>query len=281
MSDRKSNAKKAPKVGKRSVRTAAAVLAMASALIVGGALPLSPVAVASAATMAAPPPPPPPPPPPGFDDRAPIARIPAHVIFTSSFSSVPIRASWSATDASVITKYEARLLTYPGPTITTIRLSSTTATAVNLRLKVGKSYRISIRATDAFGNRSAWKNGPVIKPTNVEQSSSSVTFRGTWKTVRSAAASGGSYRSSSATRASVSHKFSGRHIAIVARTAPSSGSAKVYIDGRFIGTISFKSSTTANKVIVFSRRVTAGTHSIKVVRNSGSIAIDAFIRVAS
>jgi hypothetical protein len=232
-----------------------------------------------------PPLPPDPPPdvePPIVDAAAPAVGTAGHsIIVNRSFSTVPVKATWAATDTAGVAKYEVRLLTYPGPTTKSLSLSSATAKSVNVRLKVGVEYRFSVRATDGFGNRSGWKNGPIVKGIKTEQSSTAVKYRGTWTTTRTTAASGGSYRTSSSSGASASLTFTARRIAIVARKASNYGSFKVYVDGVYITKVTLTSSTAKNHYIVFSRSLPAGTHTIKLVRASGKISLDAFVRITN
>ena len=81
--------------------------------------------------------------------------------------------------------------------------------------------------------------------------------------------------------ASVSFRFTGRAVAVVAPRSRTRGSAKVYVDGAYAGTVSlYRSTTTARSVVFGSSWMANGTHTIKLVlvgtRGHPRFDIDAF-----
>ena len=64
----------------------------------------------------------------------------------------------------------------------------------------------------------------------------------------------------------MSFRFTGRAVAVVAPRSRARGSAKVYMDGAYVGTVSLYRRTTAARSVVFGRSwTTRGTHTIKLV----------------
>jgi hypothetical protein len=100
----------------------------------------------------------------------------------------------------------------------------------------------------------------------LEQTSSKITYSGTWNTSTGVAYSGGSVRHASTAGRSVSYTFTGRGIAFVSARGPTRGSAKVYIDGTLAATVSLYRSTTMYRYVAFQRAwSSSGKHTIKIV----------------
>ena len=73
--------------------------------------------------------------------------------------------------------------------------------------------------------------------------------------------------------------FSGRGIALVAPIGTTRGSARIYVDGAYRGTFSFRSSTNLSRVVMYSTTFSAlGTHTIDIrPAGNGRVDIDAFV----
>ena len=73
--------------------------------------------------------------------------------------------------------------------------------------------------------------------------------------------------------------FSGRGIALVAPIGTTRGSAAIYVDGVYRGTVSFRSSTNRSRVVMYSTTFGAlGTHSIDIrLTGNGRVDVDAFV----
>jgi GH25 family lysozyme M1 (1,4-beta-N-acetylmuramidase) len=196
--------------------------------------------------------------------------------------STPVRSTWTASDPSGIKSYQVQRQVNGG-TWTTIS-SATTAALINQQLSFSGTYRYRVRATDKLGNVGSWATGPAIDPSLSEQSNTTVHYTGTWKSVASTTASGGSTRYTTTAGASVSQTFSGSAIAWVAPKGPSRGSADVYVDGVYVAGVNLYASTSTPKVLVFAKWWPVnGTHTIKVVARGTAghprVDLDAFVRI--
>ena len=195
-------------------------------------------------------------------------------------STLPIRTSWpAATDPTTpIDRYELQRSVDGGA------WSTTTTTAAAVRTTVGSQslghvYEYRIRASDQVGNWSPWAGGPEVTGVLVQDRASAVTYTGTWKTQLYAGASGGSTRYATSLGARARTTFSGRGIALVAPIGTTRGSAKIYVDGVYRSTISFRASSGRSRVVMYSTTfATLGTHTIDVVlKGNGRVDIDAFV----
>ena len=221
------------------------------------------------------------------DGIAPTVAAPTTGLMTGKTlgsTTVPVRVRWTAADPSGIAR-EALQRSIAGGTWTSVGLSSATTTTSNQLLTVGKFTRQRSRATDRIANTSNWSQGPSVRAAITQQTSTSVTWSGSWHTVKTTKASGGSLRYATAAGASATFRFTGSSVAWVAARGTSRGSAWIYVDGVYAKTISLRASTTAYRSIVFAYNWTAvGTHTIKIVvaGNAGHprVDVDAFARLA-
>jgi hypothetical protein len=118
-----------------------------------------------------------------------------------------------------------------------------------------------------------------------QQGSSKISYSGTWKTVSSSSASGGGFKYADSKGASVTIKFSGTDLALIAKTGPSYGKAKITVDGSKTTTVNFYSKSVSWQKRVWSTGILDdGEHTVKIewlgTKGSGStgtyIDIDAF-----
>jgi uncharacterized protein YkwD len=199
---------------------------------------------------------------------------------TAGATSVPVRTVWSRSDASGIASSTLQRQVNGGSFVT-VSLSSATATAVAQALPDGSTYRYRVRATDTQGNVSAYVYGPTFKPSRVEQSSTSVTYGGTWSSALSTSASGGSFKYTSTAGAWAGFTFTGVGLGAMVVKSSSGGSADVYVDGTLRTTINEYASATAWRQVVYALNYSSnGTHTIKIVaRGDGRIYLDGFVRL--
>jgi hypothetical protein len=98
-----------------------------------------------------------------------------------------------------------------------------------------------------------------------QEGTSLARYSGRWTATSSSTASHGNLRTSTQSGASVEFKRSATSIGIVGRQSPTSGKARVYVDGTFVATIDLYRSTARARVVLFSRSwTTAGVHSVKL-----------------
>jgi len=220
------------------------------------------------------------------DGIAPTATAPTSRLYsvtTMGSSATPVRSSWSATDPSGIAKYKLQRQVNGG-SWSTVSLSSAAATSLKQSLTFSDTYRYRVKATDGNGNTSAYAYGPTFKPLLTQQSSSRVSYGGTWTSVSNTYASGGSLKYATAKGATASYTFTGSSISWVAYRGPNRGSADVYIDGVHKATVNLYSGTYYARQIVYAASWGSnGTHTIKIVclGTSGHprIDVDAFERL--
>jgi hypothetical protein len=180
-------------------------------------------------------------------------------------TGLPTRVYWAATDPSGIASYQVQRQVNGG-SWSAVTLATSTTTAVYPSLATGNTYRYRVIATDSAGNASSWVTGKTVEPSLTQQTSSAVTYSGTWTTATSTYASGGSLKYATAAGASATFSFTGSSVSWVSYLGPSRGSADVYLDGVFKKTVSLYSTTYQSKRIVYAYIWGANaTHSIKIV----------------
>jgi autotransporter-associated beta strand protein len=116
------------------------------------------------------------------DTTPPSVTAPVETIVGGTVGTgVPVKVSWSATDASGIASYELWVSTNGGAWVqdTSVPVSATSKTYT--AMAVGKSYRFFVRAYDNAGNASsdsAAAYGPVFTPTVIDDRSTAISYVG-------------------------------------------------------------------------------------------------------
>ena len=106
-------------------------------------------------------------------------------------------------------------------------------------------------------------------------------YRGTWRRVVSAGASGGVVRTTATKGASATFRFTGRAVAWVAPVGSARGSARIYVDGVYRTTVSlYRAGADVRRVVYRAAWSARGTHTleIRVVGTPGHprVDVDAF-----
>jgi GH25 family lysozyme M1 (1,4-beta-N-acetylmuramidase) len=204
---------------------------------------------------------------------------------TLGTTTVPVRVSWSATDPSGVASTALQYSIDGGPWVTT-PLPGATAMAVDTTIPIGGNASQQVRATDTKANVSDWLAAGPVSASVYQQSSSAVTWTGTWHTTGWSGASGGSVRYATTKGASATFHFTGSSVGWVAATGPTRGGAWVYVDGVFAASISLRASTGHSRAIVFARNwTTVGSHTLRIVvagtAGHPRVDVDAFIRLTT
>jgi subtilisin len=197
-----------------------------------------------------------------------------------SSSSVPTSTGWgAATDAtSAIGAYELQR-SVDGGAWTTVATTSAGIRSAAGTQTLNHSYRYRVRARDAVGNWGAYASGATLTSALLEERASAVTYSGTWHKYVYSGASGGSTTYTTSASARVRTTFSGRGIAVVGPMNSTRGSAAVYVDGVYKGTISFRASSGMSRMVRFATLFpTLGTHTIELrPTGNGRVDLDAFV----
>jgi hypothetical protein len=215
------------------------------------------------------------------DSSVPTVTSPVESFYgqTVATSTVNANLRWSGSDTgSGIATYQLQVSVDSGA-YTAIALASPTTTSINRSLTSGRTYRYRVRAIDGQGNASAYAYGSPLTPVRYENTSSSVTYVGSWTAASTPSALGGSHRYSSSAAARVSITQNVRDFAWVATRTRTSGSAQVWIDGVLTATINTRWATTKYRQLIFAHRFsTLGTHTIEIRPLGGRLVyFDAFL----
>ena len=199
---------------------------------------------------------------------------------TLGTTTVPTRVFWpAATDPSTaIARYELQT-SIDGGTWTTTTTTAATVRSAAATQAVGRVYQYRVRASDQVGNWSPWAGGPDVTSVLVQDRATAVSYTGTWTKLVTTSASGGSATYATAAGARVRTTFSGRGVALVAPVGTTRGSAKIYVDGVYRSTVSFRASAGKSRVVKFAAMFpTLGTHSIDIrLVGNGRVDVDAFV----
>jgi hypothetical protein len=202
-------------------------------------------------------------------------------ILTGTSAAIPLRISWSATDTSGIASYKLQQST-DGAAFSAVTLNSPTDTVITVFRAPTHTYQFRVRATDTKGNTSAYAPGPTMTLLTRQETSTAITYVGTWTAHSYSDAYGGALKYATSSTARATFTFSGRSVAWVSPMASNRGIADVYVDGVFVQSVDLFSSTTKPRMIVFTRSwstSSAHTLQIRVKGTAGRprVDVDAFV----
>jgi len=205
-----------------------------------------------------------------LDTEGPVAQAPSGYAFvtgaTMGRTSISTRVAWpgASDDRSGVAAYGLQVQAGAGAWATVVGAS--TSRSATRSLGFGTTYGFRDRARDRAGNWGAFVGGDAIAPLRYQDTSSRVTYSSSWHRYSTSSASGGHTHYASRRGASVTFRFTGRAFALVAPKGPTRGSAKLYVDGVYISTISLHRSSSVPRIVVAARSWSAsGAHTVKLV----------------
>ena len=189
----------------------------------------------------------------GSDTTKPVTTAPKFGFVsggTVSSGLVPTKFTWTGSDAgSGIARYHAAI-SKDGGTYSLIS-SSLSSASLTRNLTPGHSYRLRVRAVDKAGNVGVWVYGSTFTVRSYQETSSRITYTGTWKRPTSTGYWGSYERYATAAGAKASFTFTGKAYALIGCVGPARGSAKVYVNGVLVATISTYAATTSCKKVLY------------------------------
>ena len=177
---------------------------------------------------------------------------------------ITVTTSWTGVDPYAdIVSYEAQVQTNGGPW-SDLTLASPASTDVSVVLSPGNRYNFQIRITDSDGRVSVWIPGTSFSLYAAQDSKASYT--GAWITSSAAGSWDGSLMSTTEPGASAGFAFHGRRLSLIGTKGPQFGSADVYLDGAYVGTLDGSGPSTLKRQVLFSTGLLRnGKHDLEVV----------------
>lgn len=179
--------------------------------------------------------------------------------------------TWGASDAaggSGLLNYDLLYKKGVGGTWKSYK-SAVTSRSVYFTGSQASTYYFKVRARDKAGNIGY----SAVKYTIIPADERAATFSANWTSVSSSTSGRfmGTTRYNKKKFASMSYKFTGSNVSVIATRGPGRGKAWVYIDGYFIKTIDTgRSSVKHREVFVVGSTSTNKTHTLKVVNQATS-----------
>lgn len=193
-----------------------------------------------------------------------LPGIPTHRFLGSGRFGFPVRLDWTAsTDAIGPVTYEIQR-SLNGAAFTPFATSPTNGYSLDLSHS-SFTYRFRVRACDTV-QCSAYRTGPAFTTKSYSESNVATKYTGTWSLLTSSVYAGGKARLTGTAGRSASLTFVGNQVAWLSRTGPTFGSARVYIDGTLVKTVSLYSTTPVDRKLAYVRTWTSTrTHTIRIV----------------
>jgi hypothetical protein len=176
---------------------------------------------------------------------------------------------------SGIARYELARST-DGSAFSTVATAITSPASVRA-LAPGHSYRFRVRAVDRAGNHGAWAYGSTFHLSAAQEANPRIHYAGAWRTAYSSDHWGGATRYARTAGASASITVKARSFAWVAPTGPTRGTARIYVNGSLVATVSLYSASSSAREVVFAKSwATSATRTIviKVTGTAGHPRVD-------
>jgi len=216
------------------------------------------------------------------DVTPPFVGLPTESIRTgiSIGTTIGIHVAWSGSDAGVgLSRFELQRQVDAGAW-TAQALATPLTTSINQFITVGHRYRYRVRDVDRNGNASAYRYTAYLTPGIYQETATQVTYAGAWaKSPLNASNSGGYTKYAYGGGKSATFTATARDFAFVGPISSTRGSARIYVDGVLVATVSEHNTTTIYRRVLWSRHFsTSSTHAIRVVLvGDGRIDVDAFV----
>ncbi|HET7181454.1 MAG TPA: hypothetical protein VFI15_04395, partial [Candidatus Limnocylindrales bacterium] len=203
-----------------------------------------------------------------LDTVAPTATAPTYRFVSGvamSSTATPTKFAWTGTDAtSGVARYEAALST-DGGAYASISTSLTSG-SLTRNLASGHTYRLRLRAVDKAGLFGAWVYGATFTVSAYQETSTRITYTGTWSRPASSSYWSGYEKYATAAGAKASFTFTGRAYALIGCVGPSRGSVKVYVNGVLTTTVStYAATTSCRRVLLALSWSTAISRKVSIV----------------
>ena len=196
---------------------------------------------------------------------------------SSTAQRLLMKLTWTGSDAGAgVGSYDVQRA-YDGAAYQTIA-SATTASSLNWTMTPGHDYKFRVRARDKAGNVGAWTTAYTWHPSLIQQTTSSITYTGTWTNGSTPEYSGSTVKFATSPGASATYSFNGRAISLVTTLRDTGGKVEVWVDGALAATVDTHADSTTYRQVVFNKGWSSyGSHTIKlVVVGSDRVDIDAF-----
>jgi hypothetical protein len=220
------------------------------------------------------------------DESAPVAQPPRVTlpVGRALASTVPVLVAWNAASdtGSGVASYELQR-SVDGKAWATMPKASPASRSTTLSLPRNHNYQFQVRAVDMAGNVGEWRSAGTFRLAVAQESTRALSFvKGTWSATTSPSYDGGGARSTRTTGGIARFTFTGNGFAWVSARSPVRGAAGVYVNGVFSGNVDTFSSSSAARLMVFSKTWTSSarrTVEIRVAGTSGHprIDLDAFV----
>jgi hypothetical protein len=212
------------------------------------------------------------------DVTAPVVRLTAPTALATTSTAALV--SYTGSDSAGVASYDVRYrrATFGGSFGGYVGVAaSTKVTRLGVNLAAGYQYCFSVRGRDGLGNLSAWTAERCIA--KVLDDRSLTTASSGWTRTGAPVFYGGTVTTTRTSGVALTRTgVKARQVFVMATTCSSCGSVAVYVGSTKVGTLSLKSSSTRNKVMLSTTLSAPRSGTLKLVSlTSGKpVYVDAF-----
>jgi hypothetical protein len=208
----------------------------------------------------------------GVPPTAPRVTLTAPDYASDTSRSPTFRIGWTGTGSAGIASYDLDVRSDGGEWRKLAH--GTPGTSASFRGKAGHTYGFRLRARGNDGLLSAYATDTTVVP--LDDRSRRLSYSRGWHRLQTRSAYGRTI-SSGPRHASVSLRFHGSRVALIAPRSPAGGRVAIYIDGRRRKVVQLRGKSRARQVVYRSGKLRRGTaHSLSIrVLSRGSTRLDA------
>lgn len=224
------------------------------------------------------------------DTSAPVASPPRVTlpVGRAISSTVPVSVAWNAAtdEGSGVVSYELQRSVDGGAWAVMPKAAPLSRSTI-LSLPRNRTYQFQVRAVDAAGNVGEWRTTGSFRLAVAPETTRALTFvKGTWPLATSPSYDGGRARSTRTVGGIARFTFTGSSFAWVSARSPVRGAASVYVNGVLAGKVDTFSSSSAARLMVFSKTWTTSAKRTVEIRVAGTtghprVDLDAFVVVTA
>ena len=199
--------------------------------------------------------------------------------------SIEVRLSWAAGDSSsAIDSYQLQRRTGSG-SWKNINLADARDTSVVLALARTATHTFRVRARDATGWPGVWATTPPHSLGLLQETSTAISYSGTFRRSYLSGASGGYVRRSAEAGRAATLAFDGSGVALVTTMGPARGVIEIWLDGVNVARVDLYAAVAQKKHLAWAVDVAPGAHTLQVrvmgtrhvASTSDRVDIDAFL----
>jgi hypothetical protein len=179
-------------------------------------------------------------------------------------AGVPVVVDWGLESADAgLQTYQLEYRIGAGDWVR-LPLASPTSSVARHVLPSAHEIRYRVRAVDRNGEAGEWRSSTWMVPTALSDSSSAISYGGTWSFVNYSSYLNKRAHWTKARSATATYTFDGASVAWAGPVGPTRGKARVIVDGRLVATVDTYRATFKARDVLWAATLKEGRHTLRI-----------------